>query len=57
MCHFKTTTVLEIVRVLDRIKTARDKYIYKIPRSRSQYEIQNIALCGTALLLQRTQCE
>ena len=49
MWHLKTNTV----EALGRIKKGTDKHIKKIPDSLSIYEIQKIALYGTAYLFRK----
>ena len=53
MLQLKTTSVTVIVRDPSITKNGTDKHINKIPGNPSQYEIQNIAYCGTAYLLGR----
>ena len=51
MWLLKTTTVPVILGALGVMKKGTDKCINKIPGSPSFYEIEKIALCGTAHLL------
>ena len=55
MRQLKTTTMPEIMGALGIIKKGTGKHINKIPGSPSLYEIQNIALWGTAHLLRRVR--
>ena len=53
MWHLKMTTVSVVDGALVIIKKRADELGNKIPVSPSSYEIQKIALCGTAHLLRR----
>ena len=53
MWHLKTTVEPIIDGSQSKIKKGTDKHIDQMPGSPSQYEIQKIALWGTAHLLWR----
>ena len=49
----KTITVPVMVETFDILKTERDKHIKNTAGNPSLYEMQKLALCGTAHLLKR----
>ena len=51
MRHFKTTTIPVSVGSLSMTQKGTDKYIIKIPGSRSQYEIQEKQMYFTWLFI------
>ena len=53
MWHPETITVLVILGAQGMIKKETQEHINKIPGSPMLYEIQTIAICGTAHLLRR----